>query len=205
MRTLLTGFGPFREIIDNPSSRIAAHFEQAGAPGHELTTRVLPVSYDRAAAEVSELLRGGGFDAALLLGVASGPAVLRLERVARRPDGARLRDVDGQVPVDSCPPRHALPFYATTVALELIASTLAAAGLTVRLSEDAGGYVCNHIYYAALHGITTSGLPTRCLFLHVPLDPASLSPPGPEHAMPLEQQILAVGKVLAALHRDASP
>src|SRR5438876_9677415 len=107
MRTLLTGFRPFGANIDNPSARIVAHFAQVGAPGHELTTRVLPVSYDRAAAEVSELLRGGAFDVALLLGVASGPAVLRLERLARRPDGARLPDVDGQVPTDHRLPRHA--------------------------------------------------------------------------------------------------
>src|SRR4051794_32502690 len=111
MRTLLTGFGPFREIVDNPSSRIVAHFAQVGAPGHELTARVLPVSYDRAAAEVSALLRDGAFEAALLLGVAARSAGLRLERVARHHDGGHLPDVDGQTPADLALPPHALPSY----------------------------------------------------------------------------------------------
>jgi pyroglutamyl-peptidase len=204
MRTLLTGFGPFGNILDNPSARIVAHFAAAGAPGHELTTRVLPVPYDRAAAEVSALLNQGGFGAALLLGVASRSAELRLERVARPPGGERLPDVDGRFPSGTSLPPDALSSYAATVALEPIAAALAAVDLPVRLSEDAGSYVCNHLYFAALRTLAVSDLPTRCLFLHVPIDPASLSPRGAEHAMPLEQQILAVTQVLAALRRDCS-
>jgi pyroglutamyl-peptidase len=82
-RTLLTGFGPFGRVVSNPSSRIVAHFAQAGAAGHDLTTRVLPVSYARAAREIRALLSAGGFDAALLLGVARRETHLRLEQFGR--------------------------------------------------------------------------------------------------------------------------
>jgi pyrrolidone-carboxylate peptidase len=40
MRTLLTGFGPFGKITDNPSGRVVSHFAQAGVPAH-LSTRCL--------------------------------------------------------------------------------------------------------------------------------------------------------------------
>jgi pyroglutamyl-peptidase len=162
MRTLLTGFGPFGAIIDNPSARIVAHFAEAGALGHALTTRVLPVSYDRAAEEVSALLREGAFDAALLMGVATRTAVLRLERVARLRGGGHRPDVDGRSPADTTLSLGALPTYTATVALEPLAAVLAAADVPARLSDDAGGYVCNHTYYAALQTLAATGLPTRC-------------------------------------------
>src|SRR3954471_4000046 len=104
MRTLLTGFGRFGATINNPSARIVAHFAREGAPGHELTTRVLPVSYERAEQEIGALLREGEFDAAVLMGVAKGEALLRIEQGARRRDAGHAPDRDGQTPLsDSLP------------------------------------------------------------------------------------------------------
>src|SRR5436190_14338255 len=98
MRTLLTGFGPFGVTVNNPSARIVAHFAREGAPRHELTTRVLPVSYERAGREIGMLLREGEFDAAILMGVAKGEALLRIEQMARRRDAGHAPDGDGQTP-----------------------------------------------------------------------------------------------------------
>src|SRR5262245_58104523 len=107
MRTLLTGFGGFGQVVNNPSARIVAHFERAGAPGHDLTTRVLPVSYERAAAEIVELLRGEPFEAALLLGVAQSTPVIRIEQLARWCAPERP-DADGQAPGGARPSDGAL-------------------------------------------------------------------------------------------------
>src|SRR5437870_9369134 len=97
MRTLLTGFGPFEKTIHNPSARIVDHFARAGAPGHALTTGVLPVAFARAEREIRRLLHGGRYDAAVLLGVAGREACFRLERLGRRVAASRP-DVDGAVP-----------------------------------------------------------------------------------------------------------
>src|SRR5262245_13813558 len=56
MRTLLTGFGSFGNVVNNPSARIVEHFARTGAPGHELTARVLPVSFARAGEAIRDLL-----------------------------------------------------------------------------------------------------------------------------------------------------
>src|SRR5579871_6726962 len=88
MQTLLTGFGPFGQVVNNPSARIVEHFGRAGAPGHDLTTRVLPVSYARAGQAVRDLLLAGRFDAALLLGVAGQESHLRLEQCGRWRSGS---------------------------------------------------------------------------------------------------------------------
>jgi pyroglutamyl-peptidase len=192
MRTLLTGFGPFPGVADNPSGRIAEHF--AAAPGQfELVARVLPVSFQRTSALVPDLLGAGDpFHAALLLGVASRAREMRLERFAHNRDGLSHADVDGFVPkaetiADGAPAR-----YETVAALAPLRERLAADGMPVCISEDAGRYVCNHAYFTALHAIHQGGLPTRCLFLHLP--PASPT-------LTIEQQIAAVQTAIEYLSK----
>jgi pyroglutamyl-peptidase len=36
------------------------------------------------------------------------------------------------------------------------------------ISDDAGAYVCNHLYYRLLWAIAHQGWPTQALFVHVP-------------------------------------
>jgi pyroglutamyl-peptidase len=199
-RTLLTGFGPFGTVVNNPSSRIVAHFAQAGAAGHDLTTRVLPVSYARAEGEIRALLSAGGFDSALLLGVAGRETHLRLEQFGRwAPSGHP--DCDGLMPSNAERSPGALERYSTPVALEPLMHDLHAAGLPARLSDDAGSYVCNHTYYSALQAIAAEDLPTRCLFLHLPPDSETFSEPVEALAMPLRLQIEAVERILGWLAR----
>lgn len=212
MRTLLTGFGAFGTVVNNPTARIVAHFERAGAPGHDLTTRVLPVSFRRAELAIREHLTSERFDAALLLGVAVGEPELRLEQFGRlRPSGRT--DCDGDKPSVTGQRAPGVNRYAATVPLTTLLEDLLAAGFQARLSEDAGSYVCNHTYFAALHAIASEELPTLCFFLHVPADFETFSSAPECAAMPLWVQIEAVSHALAwlrgseASHRrsDGSP
>jgi pyroglutamyl-peptidase len=205
MRTLLTGFGPFGQVVNNPSARIVEHFARVGAPGHVLTTQVLPVSYARAQQRVRDRLGAGRFDAALLLGVAVSEDRLRLEMLGRWQPGEGP-DCDGRLASSTDRPPASHDQYSATVDLELLLNDLISAGLPARLSDDAGRYVCNHTYYAALHAIAAQGLPTRCLFLHVPADLETFAAPDTVPMMPLEQQIAGVERVLSWLaRRSRSP
>jgi len=208
-RTLLTGFGPFRNVVDNPTARIVAHFERVGAPGHELTTRVLPVSFVEAGREVSALLAEGAFDVALLMGVARRADGFRFEQFGRYSDPDT---VEAERPVPDSYPGH--------LVFDAIVAELEAAGMPAEVSSNAGGFVCDHTYYCALRAIAEGGLATRCLFLHVPADEQTFAePPTPPPALPetgrelalplgptsvrptmaLSQQIAAVGRVLGWL------
>lgn len=199
MRTLLTGFGPFGTVVNNPSARIVEHFAREGAPGHALATRVLPVSFTRAEREIVALLRAGRFDVALLLGVAGGEAHVRLERFGRNQDRARLPDCDGFAPMETVIRLGAPSLYPATLEPEPLAESLRAAGIPTRLSDDAGGYVCNHTYFAALHALAEANLPTRCLFVHVPWDALTFSDPPNGPTMPLDRQIQAIRHMLRRL------
>jgi pyroglutamyl-peptidase len=199
MKILLTGFGPFGDIVDNPSARIVRHFAERAEEDHNLTVRVLPVSFRRADAEIRELLRSGGFDVALLIGVAGNSARFRLELLAANEDRARMPDCDGESPLDLDIVEGAGPSMRTALDVDAIHAALAGRGLPVEVSTDAGRYVCNRTYFAALHEIAESRLATRCLFLHVPPDERSFGEATNAAIVPFDTQVVFVEHLLCLL------
>lgn len=60
----------------------------------------------------------------------------------------------------------------TAIDLEALIENLA----VTAISQDAGQFVCNHLYYSILHYINDQLLNSKALFIHVPpLNPANLS------------------------------
>lgn len=201
VQTLITGFGPFGAVLDNPSQRLVDHFAVHPVPGHELTTQVLPVSFRRAPQEMIEALEHGDangrpFDLVLMLGVAANAPTWRVERYGRNRD-ASIRDVDGYLPAAASIVAEAPMLLPVTVPGEAVTTAIQRVGLPVIASEDAGGYLCNHILFRTLHFLAMTGSRTRALFLHVPSDETT----GGAGAVcfPFAQQVIAVEAVLQAL------
>jgi len=148
---LITGFGPFGEVADNPSGELAR------TSGHENV--VLPVSF-RAVDEFIDSLVSNPPEVLLMLGVAAKRDSFSIELVARNLVGA-LPDVEGMAygpgPLDP-----AVPFQLGTT-LWRAEEFLSQAGQWSP-SADAGDYLCNYIYFRALQKLPDS----RVGFLHVP-------------------------------------
>lgn len=162
----VTGFGPFEEVDVNPSGALARALGVAAPAGIEVRATELPVSFRRATEELERALAGTPRppDAFLALGVHRG-AFFRLERRAR----AQLRS--GRPDVDGADARTVGPGdgedLATSLDLGMLEAALLAAGAPeVRVSDDAGGYLCEHVYRHALTRARELGVPA--LFLHVP-------------------------------------
>ena len=204
-QTLLTGFGPFGNVVSNPTERLIQRFATETVPGHRLTFCALPVSFARADALLQSALTAGGengrpFENVLMLGVAAGSSRWRVERLGRNRDDPRLPDADGF----SSPHRAILPdgpkTLASTFPVETILAALHAGGIPAVLSEDAGSYLCNHVLFTTLEWLRRTGSTARAGFLHVPADEQTfadgqiLSP-----YFPFEQHIEAIRLTLAAL------
>ena len=203
MNILLTGFGPFGDVVDNPTERLVRHFERHGIPGHRLKTCVLPVSYSRAPGLLIEAIEQGSdlgspFDLVWMLGVASISRGWRVERFGRNENSSAL-DADDFLPPPRIDPSGPAILEAT-VPVELLASELAKAGLPASLSDSAGAYLCNHALYTALRHLRQSGSRALAGFLHVPADDITLergaSPPA---VFPFVQHVRAVTVTLEVL------
>jgi pyroglutamyl-peptidase len=197
VRILLTGFGPFGSVRNNPSARIVEHFEKVGVPGHELTTAVLPVSYRGASEEIVRRLDVERFDLVLLLGVAAGSEKVRLELFGRNRSSTVKKDAEELVSEGQVKPQGPLALSGTISARGVV-RRLSEEGIPARISRSAGDYVCNHTYYAALHAAASGGRGARCLFVHLPCDEKTMEPGREYPCMPLETQIRAVELILAA-------
>lgn len=172
MTVLVTGFGPFGDVDQNPSwdavrllaERRAVHAER------------LDVSFRRATARVRDLIAELRPDVVVNVGLAASRRALSLERVAVNLADARIPDVDGDQPVDEPAVPGAPTALLTTLPVKAIRARLRAAGLPggapVELSLSAGTYVCNAVMLAALAAAPAG---TRAGFVHVP--PADVLPP----------------------------
>ena len=174
--TLITGFGPFLSVTDNPSGRLAA---ESGLPH-----RVLEVSFD-AVDEFVEGLDPADFETLLMLGVAGRASTMRVELVAHNVIGS-TPDVRGHVQGPSAiSPMHPAQLAGTLwTGPELLNE-----GDGWVPSVDAGDYLCNYIYFRAAQRFPDKPVG----FLHVP----------PYEAMPFEEQRELLDRILGQLVSQA--
>ena len=158
---LVTAFGPFPGQPVNPSELVVD--ELAGE--EDVVGHVLDVSYERAVSQFDGLVRMVDPSAVVCLGVAASSAAVRLEAVAGRHDSSAAPDVDGVVGggrrIDTGP--ATIP---TRLDLAAVGAALASAGILAERSDDAGGYVCNHLFRHALTHVDLLDRPVG--FVHVP-------------------------------------
>ncbi len=153
---LVTGFGPFGEVTDNPSGALAMAVHGARVAGHTVVGVELPVSYSRGLAAAVRAAREAPCDAVIGVGVATSRERVEVERFGHNRTGP-TPDIDGEVP-GVLEPGGPARFESS-----LPAGALAAA-LGAAVSEDAGGYVCNGWLYRV--GRALPGIPV--CFVHIP-------------------------------------
>ena len=146
---LVTGFGPFLDVEENPSWEAIKDLEGAVIGRHRIAVAPLEVTYTSAAEQLEAAIQRTRPRHVLSLGVAPDPAI-RLESTARNRDTSESPDVKGEVragrPVRAGGP-ETLP---TRLPLARIRAALLAEGYEVMDSDDAGGYLCNHLFYELL-------------------------------------------------------
>lgn len=166
MTSLITGFEPFGGSRMNSSEVVVTALAAAGEPG--VITAVMPTSYRRAEARILELLHAHRPRAVLMLGEAEFAERIRLEQVALNLDDCDAPDNDGEVRVRQGIIKGAPVGYWSSLRLDSMARAARELGEEVVFSHDAGGFVCNHVFFAAAHQIATAFPRSRCGFVHLP-------------------------------------
>ncbi len=167
-RILLTGFGPFPGVADNPSGALACHLAGASHDAGSLMALVLPVDWRRTAGALQAGLDYASPDIVLMFGVAKQAKGFRIERFAYNSILPRP-DCDGFLPRrgviwDAHPRRLESQLPAT-----MLARTLRAEGHVAHVSRSAGRYLCNLSYLHAL-GWASETQPTPLVsFIHIPI------------------------------------
>jgi pyroglutamyl-peptidase len=200
---LVTGFGPFAGYPDNPSGAIAAAADGLLVWGTRVVGRAVPVHWRAAWPLIADAVAETAPDGLLCLGVCPHP-FFRLELMAKNlapPDteaAGEMPPADGWMRVDpKGPPAYwtGLPVDWLTDRLEERRVRLSARNsdtryAAARLWPDTGFYLCNQVFYLAMHHL---GVQVRhCGFVHVP------RPADPEYAAPgpFRDEVLSAGAYL---------
>lgn len=183
---LLTGFEPFDGDAINPSWELARALDGETIAGHRIVAVQLPCVFG-ASLEVLHVTIAR-HDPALVLAVgqAGERSQLSLERVAINIDDARIPDNAGVQPLDVAIVPGAPAAYFSSLPIKTMLAALRQAGIPAEISQTAGTYVCNHVFYGLMH-VLVQRPGVRGGFLHIPYIPeqAVLHPGAPSLPLPV--------------------
>jgi len=191
-RVLVTGFEPFGGADVNASQQLVEALAAEPPPEVELATAVLPVIWERAGEELLRLLESEQPELVVCFGQADGRAHLELERFALNlDDGTDEADEQRRAEIDPDGPVA----YRSSLRVDAAVDALRAEGIPAAASRDAGGFLCNHVFYVLMRALAERP-GTRGGFVHVPLLPEqALEKAVP--TMPLETLVRAARVILA--------
>lgn len=177
-RILLTGFEPFGGEAVNPSWLAAQALHGRQIAGHRIVAAQLPTAFGTSVEALRALLARHAPALVVCTGQAGGRAALSLERVAINIDDARIPDNRQARPVD-VPVRAGGPAaYFSTLPIKAMMLAVQAQGVPAEVSQTAGTFVCNHVFYGLMDALATdpSLRGVRGGFIHVPWLPAQGTP-----------------------------
>lgn len=167
---LLTGFEPFGGEAINPSwlaaQQAAVLLNDGGLPA---TAVELPCVFGQAGEALREAIAATAPALVLAVGQAGGRRRISLERVAINVDDARIPDNAGNQPIDEAVIDGGPAAYFSTLPVKACLQDLVRAGVPAEVSQTAGTFVCNHLFYALMHQLAHSAeRGARGGFIHVP-------------------------------------
>ncbi|MGL4323300.1 MAG: hypothetical protein ACRCTD_04600 [Beijerinckiaceae bacterium] len=172
IRILVTGFGPFPHVRVNPTQAIIKRLVQQRGFDHiglAIIPHIFPTRWSILDAEVEKVITHSDADAVLHLGVAARRKHISIETVARTGSRRMLPDASGvsqaAMPAGHIEPQH----YKIAASAEQIHAAIGHETSAVRISNNAGRYLCNGIYAKSLALRATKQEKRPTVFIHVPM------------------------------------
>ena len=161
---IITGFRSFGRFPENSSERLVRALSTHPSAGrHVARAEVLPVEYGTSFDVLEPVLRSVEHSALICFGLADGDE-FRLERLAHNRSSSEAFDNAG-VQASGTIVEGAPATLASRLPLDAIALALGTQGVPFYFSEDAGGFVCNDLFFRVLHAERDL---TLCGLIHVP-------------------------------------
>lgn len=166
-KILITGFDPFENEAINPA------FEAVKGLGDEILgvtiikEEIPTVSY-KAIERVIELIDKHKPDAVINVGQAGGRFGITPEKVAINLNDFRIKDNEGNQPLDTKIVESGENAYFTTLPVKAMVANMKKASIPASLSYSAGTFVCNQVMYGVLNYIAVNKLNIKSGFIHIP-------------------------------------
>jgi pyroglutamyl-peptidase len=193
---LLAGFEPFGDQEVNPSWAAALRARDIlRSEGREVQAVELPCVFGESVTVLLDAVKTLTPDVVLCVGLAGGRERVSLERVAINCDDARIPDNKGQRPIDQEVVPGGPAAYFSTLPIKAALRNLQIAGIKGEVSQSAGTYVCNHVFYALMNALSGKA-GVRAGFVHLPFLPEQVPAGSLTASMPLESMAAGIAVVV---------
>lgn len=166
MKLLITGFEAFLHNAENPTEKLIHYMDKHPIEG--VKGIVLPVVYEEA---FQTLLTSPYFqeaEAIVLFGLAQNRKHVEIERVAINIMDASGKDNTGVIKTDEAIIQDAPTAYFTKLPFRNLIVSLKEEGIDTKVSNSAGTYVCNDLFYRVMHHEALHQNNRPVGFVHVP-------------------------------------
>lgn len=167
MKVLLTGFDPFGGEKINPAQE-AVNRVSNNINGVKVIKLIIPTVYEKSLKAIDEAIVEYKPDVVISIGQAGGRFDITPERVAININDFRIKDNEGNQPIDEAIREDGKAAYFSNLPVKGIVKHLNENGVPSTLSNAAGTFVCNHVMYGVLYMIDKKYPNVKGGFIHIP-------------------------------------
>lgn len=174
MKILITGFDPFGGESINPALEAVKKLPDT-ILGQEIIKIEIPTVFRKSLEKIEENIQKHNPDVVISIGQAGGRFGITPERVAINMDDARIKDNEGNQPIDISIYEDGEAAYFSTLPIKAMVKEMNDNGIPASVSNTAGTFVCNHVMYGVLYLIDKKYPNIRGGFIHVPYIPSQVT------------------------------
>jgi len=167
-KVLVTGFEPFGGEPVNPAGEVLKLLDGKRLEGCQIVTQEIPTVRFLSLESLRSAVTREDPIVVISLGQAGGRSEITPERVAINVDDFRIPDNGGNQPVDEPVIEGAPAAYWSTLPIKSMVWAMRDAGVPASVSNSAGTFVCNHLFYGLMHLLAAEGNARRGGFVHIP-------------------------------------
>ncbi len=170
MKILVSGFDPFGGETINPSIEAVKRLPDS-INGVEIIKLEIPTVIGKSIDVLTQAVEKHLPDVVLSVGQAGGRSDITVERIAINIDDCRIKDNEGNQPIDEPIVRDGPDAYFLTLPIKSIVSNLQSQGIPASVSNSAGTFICNHVAYGMAHLAKLKYPNMKTGFIHIPFIP----------------------------------
>ncbi|AZU60296.1 pyroglutamyl-peptidase I [Neobacillus mesonae] len=195
-KVLVTGFDPFGHEKVNPALEAVKQLDEIIIDNVQIVTQEVPTVFHDSIEVVIKAIETHNPDVVICVGQAGGRTQVTPERIAINIDDARIPDNQKEQPIDEAIFEDGPAAYWTTLPIKRMVHEMRKAGVPAAVSNTAGTFVCNHLFYGLMHYINTNATEIRGDFIHIPYIPEQTVD---NNAPSLSLDVIVNGLKIAAL------
>ncbi|HPA94318.1 MAG TPA: pyroglutamyl-peptidase I [Petrotogaceae bacterium] len=192
-KIIVTGFEPFGKEDVNPSWQAV---KSARVDEKFVRKLLLPVVFAEAFEALKKEMESCPSDYVIMFGQAGGRTDISLERIAVNFDDATIPDNNGSTPFGKIDEQSPYDGLFSSLDIYGLVKILREKKIPASISNSAGNFVCNNLFYKCACYIKQNNLPVKSGFIHVPYSAEQAAVKAGVPFMPIDLITRAVEEII---------